>query len=848
MIAVPFNRILWKEYRVHRALWLSCLAIGIAFQIFAAYFAYDVALRSRMLATAPVFFSVLYAIGCGAILFAGEREERTSEWLLTLAAPTSSVLTGKYLFAIVSTLALQSVMGLVTLLMLLAKPGGDFAFLMRSSLYPIALAFLIWSIVGSLVSRRVLVAIPASGIWFVIFAVVTSFLVNSLFQRFQYVMSQNREALVFEYQLSTTSGALLLIAVIIDLVLGWRWCHGQYLDGQLLGSFSPRSLLRPRRNDSEVAVVSRLPMTAESEFAWRRMWQRLRWQERRRESIPYFLLIAGCCAAIIDWLWKIIFLTRVEQTPLAAFTVFGVMAMPFAMGILGFRHDEAHQEPRFLWNRGISAISLWLAKHTVWLPRAFWIPLVIVLLLTGPDLFSHLQFAPPVVRELPRLAIGALWFGLLTYACGQLAAVMLSRVILAVAVGTLMCILAGLWLSVVTALRVPYWWSMGLPTAAMFVVALRQMKPWLAEDHSWGRTARLIGFFVLGPVLMFALLALHRVGEPLYFRLFTAGQIRTSQVWNLTAQQLSRPLTDLEESARVKLTELSMQRLSQKGPDDDPTKRPWKAQALEIVQLLNSDVGSLNRPFGSNEAQFQVVRFQGAGLILRQVAEETLTAGELEQSFECRLAELKLCRVYASRGGLTGWGTGSYKQKDVMEGLVNWAKQPEQTAAGLNAAFNRVSEELTKFPRISETVVFDYQESYSRFVIGSDEKYMENVRGRDRYEDDFFYSLKVAFARLPWERQRYALLLPLQAMVDFEECLLRDGPSLAGPSDQPWPAAEVANLSSSIRPMTETTFQPQGVLPQYDFSSNARTAEVSIQLKQMFDAMKEKQAQEPAVP
>ena len=34
MFAIPCGRIFWKEYRVHRALWLSCLMIGCVMQLF----------------------------------------------------------------------------------------------------------------------------------------------------------------------------------------------------------------------------------------------------------------------------------------------------------------------------------------------------------------------------------------------------------------------------------------------------------------------------------------------------------------------------------------------------------------------------------------------------------------------------------------------------------------------------------------------------------------------------------------------------------------------------------------------------------------------------------------------
>ena len=105
MFAAPFNRMFWKEYRAQRALLFSCLLIGIVTQITLGFTALHPEIRSDFLLGAASFFPVMYAVGCGALLFASEREERTADWLTTLSIPPAPSLTAKFAFAVASVVA-----------------------------------------------------------------------------------------------------------------------------------------------------------------------------------------------------------------------------------------------------------------------------------------------------------------------------------------------------------------------------------------------------------------------------------------------------------------------------------------------------------------------------------------------------------------------------------------------------------------------------------------------------------------------------------------------------------------------------------------------------------------------
>jgi hypothetical protein len=72
MFITPYGRIVWKEYRSNRALWLSCLMIGILLQMFVTVwhvynhsYQYDSAFKVDVVTNCACFMPVMYAIGFG---------------------------------------------------------------------------------------------------------------------------------------------------------------------------------------------------------------------------------------------------------------------------------------------------------------------------------------------------------------------------------------------------------------------------------------------------------------------------------------------------------------------------------------------------------------------------------------------------------------------------------------------------------------------------------------------------------------------------------------------------------------------------------------------------------------
>ena len=106
MTAAIFWRFLWKEYRVMRAFWISMAVLAVLAQLALWAFPQVVFRPAVWTFSIALFFPALYAVACGATMFAAEREEGTYEFLRSLPVTAWRMLSGKLAFAITSALLL----------------------------------------------------------------------------------------------------------------------------------------------------------------------------------------------------------------------------------------------------------------------------------------------------------------------------------------------------------------------------------------------------------------------------------------------------------------------------------------------------------------------------------------------------------------------------------------------------------------------------------------------------------------------------------------------------------------------------------------------------------------------
>ena len=375
----PLGRLFWKEYRQQRPLWIAVLVFGMALQLIVRVvmgaLGRDMPAHEliEVVWSIPLCLSVFYMIGSSAMLFALEREERTSDWLVGLAAPPSWTLLAKYGFAIVSTLSLCTVMWLWALVLTVGHPvplyelgpayqsAGTKLVLMGVFFGMVFLGFLAWGARGSLTSRRVIEAVPVALVWWIMIVCVPM-------AAFALLVSGPMNSPRYDRLIEVGLGVAFLGVGVADVWLGWRWCRGKYVDARFLEDLNEWLSARLRWRKVR---ASRIPVRVEYEFSGWRTWQRLVWQERHRELLHTGLLAIVCAVGVLLPLFS---LGQRESITFAIIVL--IVPLPVAMGVLGFRFDTAGQQLRFLANRGSSPLAIWLAKQVVWLPRAFWIPAV----------------------------------------------------------------------------------------------------------------------------------------------------------------------------------------------------------------------------------------------------------------------------------------------------------------------------------------------------------------------------------------------------------------------------------------------------------------------------------------
>jgi hypothetical protein len=531
----PLGRMFWKEYRQQRALWIAVLFGGFALQ-----FAMRLMVKSDFglfdgLWQVPLFLSAFYLIGSSAMLFALEREERTCDWLLNLSAPPIPILVAKFTFTIVSSLCL-----LVTLClsaMVFSFGSGDqlnwffrervegqlFVAYWLLSFGLVGSGLLIWSTLGSLTSRRVVTAVPAGLAWWLVIGLGPLAIVHYVDWLLYGQRSMGRG---WDWIIGSVIVLGYVVTMAMNISLGLRWCRGEYFDASWWSALHDRLLAKL---NWQRVHTTRVPSTIENEHPGWRTWQRLVWQERHRESLHTLLLVIVSAIGVLSAVYSL-----GSGDSLTFVVIPFLAAIPFGMGVIGFRFDSAGQQLRFLANRGASPAMIWSAKHAVWLPRAFWIPLVCwAVACVAESVFvpwpssawislsdQELVIRHPLLTSSYRVLVGTgsepghvmdlLWFALASYAVGQAAAMLMRRMVLAVGVGFLLTILLAGGHSFAVEYRVPRWWAIGGVVLWFIGLAWWYSSHWLIERRNGSVVKRLALGLTLPPLMLCVCVAVYR--------------------------------------------------------------------------------------------------------------------------------------------------------------------------------------------------------------------------------------------------------------------------------------------------------------------------------------------------
>ena len=380
------HRLVWKELRTLRALWLSLLAMAFVLELGFAWIVERPHERSEWVFAVALYLPVVYSLACAAMAFAGEREEGTDQLLSRLAAPPMTLLSVKLAMNVLSTVVLLVI--LYPVAWMLAPWVADWnvwgifdqADFNRIRLLAFAwgVSLFSWGVFFSLVFRRVLTCLISATVAATLTPLVASAILNLL-----PFNDAKIEAFEWTMRLALMPGLLLLASSW--LVQTWdenRWPRFIEL---LLDGWHRRASKRGRPSDLATPNVQErggwrmlvcpfgLCLSDELLSEWRRETRRLLWLEWKSVRWVFVGLVLAAALTLFGTAHSQADM-RLVMTTLPMTLAF----VAFVMGVWSFQGQQREQRFRFFAAQGASPNAMWLVKHVVWL--SFAVAAVLILL------------------------------------------------------------------------------------------------------------------------------------------------------------------------------------------------------------------------------------------------------------------------------------------------------------------------------------------------------------------------------------------------------------------------------------------------------------------------------------
>jgi hypothetical protein len=504
------SRFLWKEYRTQRSSWLALLIGAGLLQVLFLFFDDP---TQRSLAVYPyavgAVLTACYAIACGAILFAGEREEETDRLLQVFPFPMWKLTAGKLLYAAISILLFAG-LSLWGGYLVASIAGPQFTrFDWNSNVNNAAgLSLLNYFLSGILgFAAAVLCSILTGRVMFALIGGATGMtLLTAISHNYLPGIKNSMDLAV----------SVLLIGVSVLLVPGWLNNRLQF------------PTWRRRKTPEDVSSsgwsacwLRCLQWLSQRATPVRRMSGVLLWKELR-SAVPVYAVLFLLTA--LGGLWPAMhcFLAWAgvgdrsedllsEQILAALIMASSVLAMVMAAvaSILSFSGDQTRLRMQFLADRGVAPIAIWGMKQIVWL-----LPILLSLTLSGTMLASLLreslagdrqvesEVVARVVSDIVMMYSVVVFGTLCTFALAQLLSMWIRRTILAVCLGCLSGYVIWLGLYSQYELGIPFWMTAGVFTGTCLAASLFTLEGWLKQTRTWNWRAVQLAWIVVPGLLI----------------------------------------------------------------------------------------------------------------------------------------------------------------------------------------------------------------------------------------------------------------------------------------------------------------------------------------------------------
>ncbi len=708
-----FWRLVWKEYRTQRALWLTLLIGTPVLQgalLGLLWLSDDYPKPGRwpdhvlFLFAISYFLSAIYVLGCAATMFSVEHETGTFDFQRVLPANRLRVLCAKIGFGLMSSSALVLLLWGLTMALFGPESQGKASVNWFSGLglFYLAEAFA-WSVVASLLIRHPLwsVILALSAHWIMNYVVLTTLTKTSEIVNFSPFYPTTR---MLESRI-----AVLVMLIVADVVLGYLW-----FDDRLR---LPRWRFRWRRDvsPSYSAKAELPPYVGERQSGWSRMlW--LSWRDGR-------WLIAAFLAWFGNNFYELHHLHNWEMLVPPAYLG------SFVFGLLAFAPEQLGGRFRYMAERGCSPRKAWLCRQMICLPP--------MLLICGGMAWMH-SFEP--LRD-PRFGWNAShrtmmadFAPLLFYSAGQLASMLFRSTVLAIAVGLVLTVFGIFWGNGMSSWLAPLWWSVGsLPVIGLFVTWLKA-NDWIEERRDRVARWRLVLGLGIPIFLLLATCATYRVVQipvvqlPADWDRVDDAESKLNPAEKETLQLYRRAFAE-QLRARQKLSvdsETRRHELQRAHPEWDNNQRhnadekvfreQWRSEMAPVIALLaeahsrpavaleflNSEsrpaveVAYLNSEpsrgggIGGAATTMQPDAWSDFPSIVAQHARHHLSEGNLDEAWQTFEIEWELLRRAQLRVTANSVDPIAPYEEWLREAIVEWGRHPKQSHDRILTAIRRL--------------------------------------------------------------------------------------------------------------------------------------------------------------
>lgn len=705
-----FFRLLWKEYRQLRPIWMTLSVITLLVSSLSA---------SRMVIQDPTItwnlvFSIpaLFSLAAALMFFASEKEQGTDRWLIQWTVPSTLFILAKLMMTFLGmTLLCYLAWGLaVSFELPFTAPtdNRDQSVLVGRCI--IAGSF-VFTAAASVIAARIIVSAIVGGIMTLMVGYILT--VRLLRSSNEYLDE------VLEWVLVVTAVALpvfffvslLCIPVVLARRFSGRW------------------------NDAGSMSSGRIPKHSATSF---RNWQSpnglavLLWKEYR-QSGGWFIAMALLTGAV-TWLsfglqsvgTRLQFGTPLLSNPfidssyharmVEAFVVFILsisMLVSYALGVMSFANDNRRASFLFLTHQGLNPHSLWILKQFCWLPFVIvWATLLLASSYRGEPTPAY-WWAP---------------WGLLTaYAVLQLSGILIPQLVVALMIG--FCISAVLvYYSIsMTILYVPFYALAILMPTLLIMSSFVITRGWMEERKGCREFGFRIGI-VAGPMLLLIV----------FVCLFRMFEIPATQAKDLLPRHLS-PATP-EEIATANI----YAKLSHRAETAESGTASAQEFHDELVEATKRPVGMFSRLVPGIHREWSDYHQEGVELrtlaeVLHKSAVKHERNNEWGRAKDDYLAIFRLVDHAANRAHRELMGTALYfAADDAWKGIFRWAKQPGTSVDEITSTLHQLKSKAVIPP---EWPLGWYLASYDS--MSSEPQRLETPS-----------LLGVGYFLTPWERER----------------------------------------------------------------------------------------------